>query len=182
MPATRRHTTHSVAIALTLGLAAPAALAQDIGAGTTPDGKAAGLTQLTGSGAQNQPSTAAPVAGTLSGDQTAADAPADAETAPAEQATTGSPAATSYALARWVHAIGARICLGPKLNPGDRVSRPDVSNRGQGWRVSVPTFAGRISAPPRRAVRPATDTEIETADTGSTDEPIQTASESGDGG
>lgn len=93
------------------------------------------------------------------------------------QAAAPAISAASVSIARWVRAIGGRICTGPRLTPNDRISRPDPHNQAQGWRVSVPSFAAcRISAPPARAHAARTETagEPESAEVA---EPVQTASE-----
>jgi hypothetical protein len=86
------------------------------------------------------------------------------EAATPEAAEPATEAKTQYAssagahtIARWMRAIGGRICMGPTLDARTRVSRPNPNDAAQGWRVSVPTFAlARMSAPPKRAHQPAT--------------------------
>lgn len=59
--------------------------------------------------------------------------------------------AGAYNIARWVRAIGGRVCLGPKIDSRTVVSKPRL-RASRTWRVSVPTFASaRVSAPPKRA-------------------------------
>jgi hypothetical protein len=114
-------------------------------------------------------------------DQAADQPPQGAEGAEgAEQAEAVShtgPSAQAFALARWVQAIGGRVCTGPKLRLGDRVSRPDVTDQAQGWRVSVPTFeTARVSAPPARS-RAATAEQPTTEDPAPETPPTETAGE-----
>lgn len=164
MPTPTRHLLLGCAIAL-------GALASGVTAGPEPLPTNAGT----------QPSTAPP-APTGNGEAPTApqgDQPAqgDGETpdgAPTEAAAPPGPSGEVYALARWVRAIHARICTGPKILPGDRVSLPDVKDQTQGWRVSVPSFAmAHISAPPARA-RPA---PAKAEQPGTPTEPVQTAAE-----
>ncbi len=66
------------------------------------------------------------------------------------QSSTGN--AGAFRIARWMRSIGGRISVGPKIDSRTRVSKPNITDVSQGWRVSVPTFAhARMSAPPRRA-------------------------------
>lgn len=75
----------------------------------------------------------------------------------AEAKTQYASSAGAHTIARWMRAIGGRICMGPKLDARTRVSRPNPNDAAQGWRVSVPTFAlARMSAPPKRALPAAT--------------------------
>lgn len=93
-----------------------------------------------------------------------------AEAAPA-------PYAGAYSIARWMRAIGGRICMGPKIDRTSRVSRPNISDAAQGWRVSVPTFASaRVSAPPKRAHQQTTTEQNTAENTG--EQAVATATES----
>ncbi|MFG0242969.1 MAG: hypothetical protein ACF8R9_09305 [Phycisphaerales bacterium JB054] len=129
---------------------------------------------LTSSAALAQTESAPPQAGTESTPQAAASEGAEGSTdaatpeaadPAAEVRTQHASSAGAHAIARWMRAIGGRICMGPKLDSGTRVSRPNPNDAAQGWRVSVPTFAfARMSAPPKRAHQPTTtETPGETA-------------------
>lgn len=95
--------------------------------------------------------------------QAAAGAEADAGASDEAQSAPARPAANAFVLARWVRAIGGRVCVGPKIARGDRISRPNPADANQGWRVSIPSFASaRVSAPPARAHAAARETANET--------------------
>ncbi|QKK06712.1 MAG: hypothetical protein HND58_00070 [Planctomycetota bacterium] len=89
---------------------------------------------------------------------------ADAATAEGAADAAAAPYAGTNMIARWMRAIGGRICMGPRLDVNTRVSRPNPNDAAQGWRVSVPTFAlARMSAPPKRATRPTPSEQVNEA-------------------
>ncbi|MCC7387180.1 MAG: hypothetical protein IT431_00280 [Phycisphaerales bacterium] len=156
-----------------------AALSTPAGAGPEPLPTGAGKHPAAKQAASGATTTGAP--SNQPADQPADQAQPPAEgTEGAEQAEAAShagPSAQAYALARWVQVIGARVCTGPKLRLGDRVSRPDVTDQAQGWRVSVPTFeTGRVSAPPARS-RAATPDQQTTESPASETPPAETTGE-----
>lgn len=123
-------------------------------------------------------SEAAPAAEPSNAEPNGAEGGQAAESQPAPNA-----AAITRAIAQWARAIGGRICLGPKLYPGDRVSKPDIRDQSQRWHVSVPTFAdARLSSPPKRAMPAAEALAAEQTEDAPVDQqtPVQTAAESGD--
>ena len=163
MSSTTRAATLLRACTLGLALAAtPAAMGQaaaTAGATTQPADSQTTDSQTTAS----QTTEAQPPAG--SEDPAAAQAPSQP---------TG-PTATARSLARWVRAIGGRICIGPKLVYGDRVSTPNPTPPPLDWRVSLPSFdLTRVSAPPARAH--AAQPESDPVTTPATDE-VATATE-----
>ncbi len=83
------------------------------------------------------------------------------EGAASEAHTASTPSAAAISVARWLRAIGGRISMRPKLTHQDRISRPNLTDITQGWRVSTPNFAhARLSLPPARAtLTKATTTE-----------------------
>lgn len=96
----------------------------------------------------------------------------------AENAAHAGPSAQALSLARWVRAIGGRVCMGPKIRSGDRVSKPDINDQAQGWRVSVPSFTtARVSAPPARARNATAEQQDQQAPGEPQDEVVQTAAE-----
>lgn len=173
MSSTTRAATLLRACTLGLALAAtPAALGQaatPVGATTQPADSQTTASQTTASQT---------TAGQTTDSQTAETQPAaesnDPDAAQALSQPAG-PSATARTLAQWVRAIGGRICIGPKLVYGDRVSTPNSTDRLLDWRVSLPSFdLNRVSAPPARAhaAQPGSDP----ATTPATDE-VATATE-----
>lgn len=151
------------ACALGLALAAtPAALGQ----AATP------------AGTTTQPANSPTTDSQATGSQTAETQPAADSSDPAAAQALSQPAgpsATARSLARWVRAVGGRICIGPKLVYGDRVSTPDSAYGPPDWRVSLPSFdLARLSTPPARAH--TAQAESEPATTPATDE-VATATE-----
>ena len=122
-------------------------------------------------GATTQPADSQTAESQATGTQPAAES-SDPDAAQSLSQPAG-PSATARSLARWVRAIGGRICIGPKLVYGDRVSTPNSTDGLLDWRVSLPSFdLARLSSPPARAhtaqaesdpvTTPATD-EVATA-------------------
>ncbi len=139
-----------------IALAAAPALAQS----TSPAGRAA-------------QSSADSAATTPAGQ--AQDAPETDAEASDGLATTSTVSPGSRFIARWVHAAGGRICIGPRIDHKTRISRPSPARAEQGGRVSTPSFANaRLIKPPARTKRASDDTPAETA---STPETIETTAE-----
>lgn len=121
----------------------------------------AALAQTESAPPQAGAESAPPQTETSSGTEGTTDARTPEAAEPAAEAKTEYAAsAGAHTIARWMRAIGGRICMGPKIDINTRVSRPNPNDTAQGWRVSVPTFAfARMSAPPKRANQAATPDE-----------------------